>query len=361
MKQLNVGLVGYYGWGNYGDEFFKEVLDQKLSSVSFSVLHGVGEGGKLIIDDMDQNIEAVDAIMIGGGDLVIPYALSSLYWRDEFLRKPIVVYGVGVPRWGGYDHDVVMRMRAFFQHPAVKRVVARDQESMEWITTHLKPSVPVSREPDIVCAYKHRYIAPMGRAFGLVLRFQGDGVDRAKVRAVLDQVRAYGYHPRILMLATDKTLSDDFKTVCQLDLGDCDIVVRDNLGTLTDELLACDRVASMKFHGCLVAMAHNIPCLALSSANKFKNFYGDLEMSEWMSSLADPALSEKLDVLLRAPGYRFPEAIRDQAIAGLHSLEGYLHAAAEEGVPEIPEAPATDVSEEREGDSATPDQPAPQR
>lgn len=332
MNKLKVGLVGYYGWGNYGDEFFKAVLDHQLPELEFHVLHEVGEGGSLIVDNLERNIADVDVIMIGGGDLVIPYAMSSLYWRDAFLSKPVIVYGVGVPRWGGYDQDVVMRMRTFMQHPAVKQVTARDHESGDWIAKHLLPSAPVSVEPDIVCAYQHRNVAPRDRSFGVVLRHQGTDLNKVAVKELLDHVRGYGYHPRILMMATDKTLIDDFSAVQKLDLGDVDVIVRSDLDALTDELLACTRVASMKFHGCVVAMAHNVPCLALSQANKFKNFYTELDRLNWLSALGDASMREKLDDLLAAPHYRFPPEIRVAARAGLVKLGESLRAAAAAGI-----------------------------
>jgi len=346
MKKLKVGLVGYYGWGNYGDEFFKAVLEQELPELEFRVLHDVGPGGALDVSNIEENIASVDVIMIGGGDLVIPYALSSLYWREVFLRKPIVVYGVGVPRWGGYNQDVVMHMRRFMQHPAVKRVTARDQEGAEWISTHLQPTVPVTCEPDIVCAYQHRYVVPRDRAFGLVLRYQGTDLNSAAVRQLLDQVRGRGYHPRVLMLATGKTLSDDLQPLQKLDLGDVDVIIRSNLEALTDELLACDRVASMKFHGCVVAMSHNVPCMALSQANKFKNFYQELGRLDWLSSLGDAEMPAKLDSLLDAPNYAFPQQMREAARMGLRVLQQSLEAAAAEGVPELPEPPAEDAPAE---------------
>lgn len=329
MTKLNVGLVGYYGWGNYGDEFFKDVLETELADCNFKVLHDLGPKGELILDNLEQNVAGVDVVMIGGGDLVIPFALSNLYWRQEFLAKPVVVYGVGVPRWGGYDADVVQKMREFFQHPSVRKVTARDQESTDWIAQHLKPSVPVVCAPDIVCAYQHHHVVPRDRTFGLVLRHQGNGVDNAKVRLILDAVRARGYQARLLMLATDKTLADDFDTVCRLrDLGDVDIVVRSDLEAITNELLSCDRVASMKFHGCVVALSHNVPCLALSAANKFKNFYADLGKPEWVSSLADAQLAEKLEAFLDAPRFAFPASVRAEAREGLHALQSTLAEAA---------------------------------
>lgn len=65
-------------------------------------------------------------IMIGGGDLVIPWQKSELYWRTEYLQRPTFLFGVGVPAWGGHRADVVQATSDFMQHPNVRRVVARD-------------------------------------------------------------------------------------------------------------------------------------------------------------------------------------------------------------------------------------------
>jgi polysaccharide pyruvyl transferase WcaK-like protein len=157
-----------------------------------------------------------------------------------------------------------------------------------------------------------------------VLRHQSEGVDNKNVKLLLDQVRGRGYHPRILMLATDSTLRSDFETVARLDLGDADIVIRSSLEAITDELLVCDRVASMKFHGCVVALSHDIPCLALSAANKFKNFYAELERSDWVSYLKDQKLKHKLDLVLDTPNFSFPNEIKEKAIEGLANLQESL-------------------------------------
>ena len=107
-----------------------------------------------------------------------------------------------------------------------------------------------------------------------------------------------------------------------------------SLQSLTDELLSCDRVASMKFHGCVVAITHGVPCLALSAANKFKNFYAELGKQDWVSSLADEHLETKLEAFLDAPRMAFPPSIRAHAVEGLAVLREDLgQAAASGGAP----------------------------
>ena len=334
MKKLRVGLVGYYGWGNYGDEFFKDVLETHLQDCSIRVLHDMGPKGELILDNLKANVEEVDVVMIGGGDLVIPFSFSQLYWHEAFLAKPVVIYGVGVPKWGGNDPTVIEKMRKFFQHRSVKKITARDQESAEWISEFLKPKAPVVCAPDIVCAYRHAPVATLEGTFGLVLRHQPNGLNQENTRALLDAVRARGYKARVLMLGTGRTLADDFQTVSRMDLGDCDIVVRDTLDALTEELIACDRVASMKFHGCVMAMTHGVPCLSLSAANKFRNFYTELGKRPWVSSLVDAQLGAKLEAFLDAPRMTFPESIREHARQGLATLQQDLEAAAT-GAPSL--------------------------
>jgi polysaccharide pyruvyl transferase WcaK-like protein len=319
MKK-KIGLVGYYGFGNYGDEYFKVVLEGNLRDLELMVLHDVLADGSFSDANMAERIEGVDAILIGGGDLVIPFAFSSLYWRDAYLKRPVFIHGVGVPRWGGYEADVVGKMRKFFQNNSVKGIVARDQESSDWINQHLKPVVPSRCEPDIVCAYGHGVIKPKNKTLGIVLRYQPNGLHNENVAWMLREARRAGYDPKILVLGQAKTARDDLLTISTLDLDSVDILVRDSLEALSDELLKFERVVSMKFHGCVVAMTHDVPCLALSAANKFKNFYRELEKTEWVTSLASADFKQRLTAFLEGPGYEFPQTIRTQARQSLQDL-----------------------------------------
>lgn len=319
-----VGLVGYYGFGNYGDEYFKEVLTRSIPEVEFQVLHEVGPAGELVLDHLDERISAVDCILIGGGDLVIPFAWSNLYWRDEYLRRPVFVYGVGVPKWGGYVEDVTLRMRRFFQSPAIKGVTARDAESRDWIQTHLKPDGGCGLEPDIVCAMKLSPQTPVAGRVGVVLRHQHNGLDSERVRWMLDTILAKGGSPRIIVLATDSTAADDCRGMELHRYGNVDVVLRSTLAELTNELLSCEKVISMKFHGCVVAMAHDRPALTLSGANKFKNFYHELERPEWVTSLGAPHFEERVHGFLDHASFRFPPDMSKAAGDGLRRLAQQL-------------------------------------
>src|SRR5690606_1999795 len=133
-----IGLVGFFGWGNFGDELFVEVYKRYLGPhFEVSVVHDLLKK-PYFSEPVDDVVERYDAFIIGGGDLIIPWQLSGLYRRPEFLRKPTILNSVGVPTWGGYDRSVVMKMREFVNNANVRYISARDEESARWIKKHLK-------------------------------------------------------------------------------------------------------------------------------------------------------------------------------------------------------------------------------
>src|SRR4028118_1926988 len=94
-----VGLVGYFGWGNFGDELFIETHRQYLSRhYDLEVVHDLLTE-PYFTRPIEEVVEKYDAFLIGGGDLLNPARVSNLYWRMEYLQKPVFVMGLGVPTY----------------------------------------------------------------------------------------------------------------------------------------------------------------------------------------------------------------------------------------------------------------------
>lgn len=81
---MRIAAVGYFGFGNFGDELFLKTFQQLFPQHQ---LHAWSA---------DQNPASIDRVIIGGGDLIIPAGFHPPYFPKELAGKPTVVYGVGV-------------------------------------------------------------------------------------------------------------------------------------------------------------------------------------------------------------------------------------------------------------------------
>ena len=179
-----VGIVGFYGPGNYGDELFLEVFREHL---------GAGMDLGVVFDSPTRPyfsrpvrdiVRDHDAIVIGGGDLLVPWGLADRYWLPDYLRRPVHVIGVGVPTWRDEKPAVVAALSDYLRHRNVRSISARDEESAAWIREQLRPRVPVGMAADLVFALPLPEIErPVGPPIlGITVRWREGGDDYAAVR-----------------------------------------------------------------------------------------------------------------------------------------------------------------------------------
>ncbi|WP_300375447.1 polysaccharide pyruvyl transferase family protein [Henriciella sp.] len=291
MKRI--GLVGYFKWGNYGDELFCDVLRGLFEGdegIEAEVLHDSFEAPYFSMP-VEERVDEFDAIIIGGGDLIIPWTLSPLYWKAEYLRKPVFVVGVEVPKWGGYNEDVCEKMSTFMQHENVKFIHARSAASADWITRHLKPNVDVYPGVDIVCAIDFPYVAPQSKVLGLVTR-ANQNIDPANVNALLSKAVEAGWMIKHIPLAIGHTAAADIAEVEDHTFVPRSVTKAESIKQLTSEIQKCQMLVSMKFHGCVVAHMSGIPTITLSKADKFMHFYNLVGRERFLSHAGDAGLRE---------------------------------------------------------------------
>lgn len=292
---MRIGLVGYFGWGNYGDELFFEAYRRLFAGHELIIFHDpIGDG---FLGNCEQLIDSVDVIVIGGGDLIIPWTRSWLYWDERFLAKPVFIYGVGVPTWGKSDPLVLAHYKKFLSHPNVKMIACRDQESVEWVNSNIAPENEVIFYPDIVLALDFPQRDVASRRVGLILRQQTDYVT-ANIERLAEKVDAFGYSLRMILLGTGRTLSDDYEVLQKFRLSNYDIVVRDSIEELSREISDCGFVVSMKFHGIVAAYKCGVPFISLSGADKFKAFVRQTGNEQYSSTWSDALLPEKFENLV---------------------------------------------------------------
>lgn len=294
-RKPRIGLVGFFGWGNFGDELFLEAHRQRLADlVDVNPLNEITRK-PYFKRPVDEVIADYEAFVIGGGDLVIPWQVSELYWKEEYLRKPVYVIGVGVPTWGGIKPSALEHYRRFFRSENVRLVLTRDKESADWINKHIEPSVPAAPHTDLVCAMRlPKLDVPASRTLGIVVRQRKHGDDFSQVRALCTRAKALGYNIRHIVLGTGITGEADFQVASELAVDGEEIIYDDRLDVLCKAIGSCQMLASMKFHGTVVASMYGVPSIVLSATDKSRNFMRIVQREELLSSFSAEDLPERL-------------------------------------------------------------------
>lgn len=322
-----VGLVGFFGWGNYGDELFLRLWQRRLGA-----FYDVGSVVE-ICDPPYFNRSAVDvadeydALVIGGGDLVIPTTISPLYWNSAWLRKSVYISGVGVPTWvGAGRQDVVERMARFFQHENVRYISARDSESAEWIRRHLTPRVPVYVHADLVFALP----APPARAYerptlGVAVRYQRKGgADLSHIESVVRKIAADGFDVARIVLGVGATGQRDLEIAQALDVPGA-VIHSEDLDEITAAIGGLYALMSQKFHGTVVATMYGVPTIVLSSTSKSRNLFGHIDRPRLLSSPSDADMYDKFTLC----GLPVPRIVREElttdAETGVRALVEHIN------------------------------------
>ncbi|HVM51635.1 MAG TPA: polysaccharide pyruvyl transferase family protein [Acidimicrobiales bacterium] len=304
-----VGVVGFIGWGNFGDELFMLVHRQFLSAdFDVDLLHDRFEK-PYFSRPVAEVVDEVDAVVIGGGDLVIPWQLSELYWRRELLERPVFLTGIGVPRWGGYSRAVVDTMKEFIQHPNVRYIGVRDEPSRDWVQRHLQPKIEIDCAPDIVCSLDLPAVQPTDeRILGVVTRKRrNEGDDFLWLERLCEKAARLDYRIHHLVLGTGGTGAADEAVEAEFRFPGKQTVRTDDLLELCRAVGRCTALASMKFHGSVVAAMYGVPSLVLSPTDKNRNFMNMIDRPELLSNLSDPHLPDRFSPYLP----RIPRQTRD--------------------------------------------------
>lgn len=98
---MKIGISGYFGYQNFGDEIFFKTWKQIFHDHDVIALTGY------------EDISELDKIIIGGGDLIVPNFFTNAYWRPNLLEKDTYVYGVGIPNNIPANKDEISKYTAF--------------------------------------------------------------------------------------------------------------------------------------------------------------------------------------------------------------------------------------------------------
>ncbi|NBU30358.1 MAG: polysaccharide pyruvyl transferase family protein [Actinobacteria bacterium] len=323
-KKPVIGLVGFFGWGNYGDELFVDVWRQFLEPhFEVRVLPDM-QAKPYYSRGIARAVAKVDAIVIGGGDLVVPWSFSDLYWHKHYLTKPVFIGGVGVPRWGNNVEWIVRGMREFFQHPSVKYIYARDPQSRAWIEQHLQPTATLTDAPDLVCALDlPAAVKPVQPVFGYTTRYLDPerypdrDADYEHIHIAARRMQELGYKVRHVILGVDAVGLRDREDAKRMLLPDEELVYSQDISVLSRAIGECTVFASMKFHGTVVATMYAVPSVVIMPTTKSRNFLIRIDREDLMSHYSSAQMPHIVAALPAPIAPESVETLRQQSTAEL--------------------------------------------
>jgi polysaccharide pyruvyl transferase WcaK-like protein len=299
-----LGLAGFFGYGNYGDELFLRVFEEHLGAdFDLRVLPDQLEA-PYFSTQVEGLVAEVDAVLIGGGDLVQPWGMDPRYFNKAYLAKPVVVVGVGVPIRAATattqqeKPHIVARYSRFFQNENTRLIHARDPQSASWIRSKTSPKVEVIEAPDIVCGLTLPFVRkPAGPPIlGVVTRFRprrDTPDDYSRIEEVAAHLQGQGWRVRQIILGTGTVGERDYANAADFRVPDKEIIRSENLDELTKAIGECTALASMKFHGTVVATMYGIPSVVMVATNKNRNFMNRIGRSDLLSQFDSPDLISK--------------------------------------------------------------------
>lgn len=281
-----VGLVGFFGWGNFGDELFIDAHREYLGEhFDLEVVNDMLEAPYLSERRLAE-LSKYDAFLIGGGDLINPSAVSQLYWRKEYLSKPVFVHGIGVPQPAKKMSKSILHYQEFFRNENVKFTCVRDPESLAYFREVIEPANTVTTHADPVCAMTLPDASrSKEKLLGVAIRHHRSVVGQyEQVRAGVDRAKQLGYRIRMIVLGNgnlgeaDRMVSETFRR------PDEELVYSDDLRVICRAIGECHQLMSMKFHGMVVATMYGVPSLQLSATQKNRNFLRRIQRPDMQSN-----------------------------------------------------------------------------
>lgn len=332
-----VGLGGFFGYGNYGDELFIDVFEEYLGDAFELRILPDELQSPYFSRPVQEKVAEVDAVLIGGGDLVQPWSVDARYFSKYYLNKPVFIAGVGVPirtptkdGKGAESPAAINKMRDFFQHPNLRFINVRDGQSARWIREKLQPEIEVTESPDLVCALTLPPVtAPRAGTpiLGIATRLRPgheEDDDYSRLAELAAHVKTLGWKVRHIILGNGPVGERDRRNADRLVIPGKEIIYSESLDDMSRAIGECTALASMKFHGSVVATMYGVPSVVLVPTSKNRNFMRRMGRDDLLCRFDAPDLVDRFRPPPAPIDPAWVERLRNDSAAMLQRLKAEI-------------------------------------
>jgi polysaccharide pyruvyl transferase WcaK-like protein len=145
-----------------------------------------------------------------------------------------------------------------------------------------------------------------------------------------------GWRVNSIVLGTGRTGALDLDVARQFEGLGVKTIYSEDLDELTRAVGESDALATMKFHGTVVATAYGVPAIPVAATDKTRNLFRMIDRLPMVTNLSDPTLADRLHPYLlpvprivrqhlRAKATQAVESVRDAILREFRSQsEEYL-------------------------------------
>lgn len=300
---MNICICGYYGMGNFGDELFLETFRQTMRG------HTVFPWAPFL------DISRIDAVVIGGGDLITPYKFAPFYFPPGLEHIPTWVYGVGIVDYypmETWSEAEVGKYRAYMRR--AKRISLRDErsaaiartlsfgdriESVPDVAFGLRePGYPIRRLSDRptvgLCLFAYKDF-PKQKVIELGAEWCREGFAVVLLPVVNQSNNRYA--DAALCSEVKKGIAAEYPQAQVFEPG-----IQYDLLVAYSYVQSVDYLVSFKLHPALVALRGGVPTLCLTKMSKVRSLFEAYALDDYVLSYEQPAETIR---------QRFADLVRD--------------------------------------------------
>lgn len=303
-----IGLLGYYGTRNLGDEAVLEGLLRAIESArpgsrvivyasdpASVVPHPAVEVRRLRVYNLAAMVRAVGemgALVIGGGGVLHDHSLAApsryLLWATaaRLRRRPVMLAAVGV----GAIHTRVGAMQIRAVASLADTVSVRDESSLRWLRLiGVNKKVDVLADPALLICMPHEHVEyPPGPAVFALRRWppaRRDDEDLARLLARAADAVVHRLGADLTFMPFHTPMDESF---CATVRGMMEhpqrarVVARPASPKAAIEELARARVlVSMRLHGLMLAAGTGVSLVAVACDEKLASFMAAIGQEEF--------------------------------------------------------------------------------